>query len=384
VAPEPSKADDFSMRGPVAVIGGGIGGLTTALALVAHGIDVTVHERAEELREIGAGLGLWPAPQAVYDRLGIGDKVRELAGPWKTAGLRRSDGRYIVRIPVEDLRARLGGVTIGVHRGELQALLLASLPDGVVRTGQDLIDLEQHGGSVTVTFADGTSTTARAVVGADGLRSRTRELLFGARRLHRCRMTGWRGTASPGDDDWSEYAGETWGPTGRFGVLPIAGRVTWYAAVRRFIGADDKDELLRRFGDWHDPIPDLIAATEPDQIWRDQVHDIRPLRRWSKERVTLLGDAAHAMTPDLGQGACQAILDAWALAEALATHADVQRALEAYERARKGRARMVAMIARAVTNGASEGRAAVAVRTALTQRVPVGAALRALAFVAHA
>ena len=358
--------------------------MTTALALISRGIDVTVHERADELHEIGAGLGVWPAPQAVYDRLGIGDKVRELAGPWKTAGLRRSDGSYVVRIPIEDMRARLGGATIGVHRGELQALLLASLPDGVVRTGQELVDLEQDGGSVRVRFADGTSTTARAVVGADGLRSRTRELLFGPRRLHRCRMTGWRGTASPGDDDWGDFAGETWGPTGRFGILPIAGRVTWYAAVRHFTGAGDKDELLRRFGDWHYPIPQLIAATEPDEIWRDQVHDIRPLRRWSKERVTLLGDAAHAMTPDLGQGACQAILDAWALAGALATHVDVQGAFETYERARKRRARMVATIARAVTNGASEGRAAVAMRTAVTQRVPAGAALSALAFVAKA
>jgi len=372
------------MTGPVVVVGGGIGGLTTALGLVSRGIDVTVHERAPELCEIGAGLGVWPAPQAVFDRLGIGDKVLELAGPWKTAGLRRSDGSYIVRIPIEDLRARLGGATIGVHRAELQALLLGALPDGVVRTGQELVGLEEDGGSLTVTFADGTSTAAWAVVGADGLRSRTRELLFGPRRLRRCRMAAWRGTASPGDRDWGNFAGETWGPTGRFGILPIAGRVTWYAAARRFTNGAGKDELLRRFGDWHHPIPDLIAATEPDQIWCDQVHDIRPLRHWSKGRVTLLGDAAHAMTPDLGQGACQAILDAWALADALATHVDVLGAFDAYERARKGRARIVAMIARAMTNGAGEGRAAVAIRSSLTRRVPVGAALSALAFVAKA
>ena len=372
------------MKGPVVIIGGGIGGLTTALGLVSHDIDVTVHERATELREIGAGLGVWPAPQAVYDRLGIGDKVRELAGPWKTAGLRRSDGSYIVRIPIEDLSARLGGATIGVHRGELQALLLRSLPDGIVRNGQELVSLVQNDTSVTVNFADGTSAVARAVVGADGLRSRTRELLFGPRRLRHCRMAAWRGTASPGDDDWGDYAGETWGPTGRFGILPIAGRVTWYAAARRFNSGGSKDELVRRFGDWHDPIPDLIGATEPDQIWRDEVYDFRRLRHWSKGRVTLLGDAAHAMTPDLGQGACQAVLDAWALAEALATHQDVHGAFDAYERARKGRARTVAMIARATTNGAGEGRAAVAIRSSLAQRVPVGAALGALAYVARA
>jgi 2-polyprenyl-6-methoxyphenol hydroxylase-like FAD-dependent oxidoreductase len=366
----------------VAVIGGGIGGLTAALALVHHGIDVTVHERAPELHEIGAGLGVWPAPQAVYDRLGIGDKVRGLAGPWRTGGLRRSDGQYIVRIPVEDFRARLGGVTIGVHRGELQRLLLASLPDGIVRTGQELVDLQQDARGVDLTFADGTSIRARAAIGADGLRSRTRESLFGPRRLRACRMAGWRGTASPGSDDWGEYAGESWGPLGRFGILPIAGRVTWYAAARRFKQGGGRDELLGRFGDWHYPIPELIRATEPEQIWRDDVHDIRPLRHWSDGRVTLLGDAAHPMTPDLGQGACQAILDAWAVAAALSTHADVNGAFVAYERARKRRARLVARIARTLTNGAGEGRAAVAMRSALTQRVPAGVALSGLAFVA--
>jgi 2-polyprenyl-6-methoxyphenol hydroxylase-like FAD-dependent oxidoreductase len=197
-------------------------------------------------------------------------------------------------------------------------------------------------------------------------------------------MAGWRGTAAPGGDDWGEFAGETWGATGRFGILPIAGRVTWYAAARRMTHGGGKDELLGRFGDWHYPIPDLIAATKADQIWCDDVHDIHPLRRWSKGRVTLLGDAAHPMTPDLGQGACQAILDAWSLAESLAAHVDVHDAFEAYERARKARARMVSRIAHATTTGAGEGRTAVALRSALTQRVPVTTALGALAFVAKA
>ena len=114
----------------------GIGGLSTALCLRQHGIACEVHERAPELNEIGAGLGLWPAPLAVFDQLGLGDAVRDLTGPWEEAGLRRADGSFLVRYTADEMTARLGGPTIGVHRGELQALLLAALPEGVVNTGR--------------------------------------------------------------------------------------------------------------------------------------------------------------------------------------------------------------------------------------------------------
>ena len=139
---------------PCRVIGGGIGGLTAALALARHDIPVTVHERAPELREIGAGLGIWPAPLRVFDRLGIGDSIRALSGPWDEAGLRRADGRFLVRYSTEQFARRLGEPTIGVHRGELQALLLSSLDDGVVQTDAECIGLDQHDEGVTVRFRD--------------------------------------------------------------------------------------------------------------------------------------------------------------------------------------------------------------------------------------
>lgn len=375
------------MTGPVAVIGGGIGGLTTALALTHHGIDCRVYERAPELREIGAGLGLWPGPQQVYERLGLGATVHGLSGRWRTAGLRRRDGRYLVRFTYEDMVTQMGGATIGVHRGELQSLLLSSLPSGVVATGKELSGLDQRGDEVVVTFTDGDAATARAVVGADGLRSRTREILFGARPPRDCRSVAWRGTAPAGlgpRGDWADSASETWGPGGRFGILPLAGRVSWYAAADRFTRGGGKDELLERFGSWHHPIDELVAATEADHIWSDHLQDIRPLRRWSRGRVTLLGDAAHAMTPDLGQGACQAVLDAWALAEALATDQEVPAAFAAYEAARRRPANRVAGIAHRLTLGARSGAAATEVRSRVTALVPPTLALRGLAFVARA
>ena len=135
---------------------------------------------------------------------------------------------------------------------------------------------------------------------------------------------------APPGSDWHRIIGETWGPDGRFGIVPISGgRVTWYAAARRFRNGGGLDEVAERFCRWHHPIPELIAATDPANVWSDVFDDLLPRRRWVNDRVALLGDAAHPMTPDLGQGACQAILDAWVLGEELAATSDVPSALRA-------------------------------------------------------
>jgi 2-polyprenyl-6-methoxyphenol hydroxylase-like FAD-dependent oxidoreductase len=350
----------------VGVIGGGIGGLTTALALVRKGIDVTVYERAPELREIGAGIALWPAPLAVLDTLGVGDDVRALSGPWTDAGLRRANGDYLVHYTADQFAARLGETIAGVHRGELQAVLLRALPDGVLHLNHELTGLTTAPDGATITFADGTTAEVDAVIAADGRRSKVREITFGSRPLHDCKSLGWRGSADePPDADWHSFAGETWGVGGRFGILPISnGRVTWYGVARQARAGGGLDEIADRFGTWHDPIPSLIAATKPEHLWADVIDDLRPLRRWTAGPIALLGDAAHPMTPELGQGACQAILDASVIADELATEAKPAEAFRAYEKRRRRRAAMVTLVARAATASArTEGRVAVGFRS---------------------
>jgi len=371
------------MDGPVRILGGGIGGLTAALALRQQGIDCEVHERAPALAEIGAGLGVWPNALAVFDRLGIGDKVRSLSGAWEVAGLRRADGRYLLRYGAEEMAARLGEPTIGVHRGELQALLVNELPDGVLHLGQESVSVEDEPGRpVRVRFTDGTVLDAAAAIGADGRRSRVRAGLFGDRPLHDCKGVGWRGTApEPDGAGWARQIGETWSGAERFGILPISGgRVTWYAAAPSFLRDGGKDELRERFGHLHDPIPALIEATPDDAIWRDQLDDLFPRRQWVRGRVALMGDAAHPMTPDLGQGACHAVLDAWAIATALAEHRDPATAFERYQKARWRSAARMVLIARAASRaGGSQGRVGNAMAEAIVSRVPRGVALRGLA-----
>jgi 2-polyprenyl-6-methoxyphenol hydroxylase-like FAD-dependent oxidoreductase len=372
---------------PILVVGAGIGGLTAALALRHHEIPCVVYEQAPELREIGAGLGLWPAPLQVFDRLALGDEIRALSRPWEIGGLRRSDGRFLVRYTSDEFAARLGEPTIGVHRGELQALLLRSLPSTMVRTGSRCIGLRQPGdGTVVASFADGSTVRAPGVIAADGQASRARAILFGDRALRDCKYIGWRGIATqPPATDWHVFAGETWGPGGRFGIFPISGeRVTWYAATPTSRSDDGKGQLVERFGDWHQPIPTLLDATPEHDIWRDHVYDLSLLHRWSVGRVTLLGDAAHPMTPELGQGACQAVIDAWSVSDALASCSGIPAAFSAYERNRKARAQFVTLVARAAAEvGNADSRFARVTREHTMARTPATALLRALDIVAR-
>lgn len=371
-------------RVPILVLGGGIGGLTTALALQQRGVDCQVHERAPALAEIGAGLGLWPNALRVFDKLGVGDKVRGLSGPWQVAGLRRADGRFMLSYDAEQMRARLGEPTIAVHRGELQALLVNALPDGILHLDHESVAVDDDAAPdspVRVRFADGSVLDAVGVIAADGRRSRIRAQLFGDRPLHDCHGVGWRGTArQPEGEDWSSEIGETWSRELRFGILPISdGRVTWYAAAREFVDGGSRAELRERFGHLHDPIPALIEATPDDAIWRDSIDDLFPIRRWHRGRVALLGDAAHPMTPDLGQGACHAVLDAHAIATALAEHPDPTIAFARYQRARRASAARMVMIARIASSSAGAGgRVGSAVAEAVASRIPRSLALSGL------
>ena len=220
-------------------------GSTTALCLRHQGIACEVHERAPELNEIGAGLGLWPAPLAVFDRLGLGDAVRDLSGPWEEAGLRRADGSFLVRYTADEMIARLGGQTIGVHRGELQALLLAALPDGRRPHGAGV-----HGRRAEVRSrrpAVRRRQRARAAGGDRGRRSPLGRAEPGVRREPAARLPGRRlagHRTGPARVGWQCATGETWGGDVVFGVLPLSrGRMSWYAAARRFLDDGGRDEL---------------------------------------------------------------------------------------------------------------------------------------------
>ncbi|MCC9308464.1 FAD-dependent monooxygenase [Kitasatospora sp. RB6PN24] len=372
------------------VIGGGIGGLAAAFALHRLGHQVTVHERAASLEPVGAGLAVAPNALRALDRLGVGDRLRAHAGPdHPAAGLRRPSGRWLARVDHDAMADVFGDKLVAVARSVLVDTLAAALPPGAVRTGSpaELLDHGTAGRPAVVRTADG-ERTADLVVGADGIRSATRATLFPRHPGPRYSgFTTWR-TLIPEPPRTPPAVGEIWGSGGLVGVVPLqGGQLYVYAAALADHGgrADDGDELAelrRHFGGWCEPVPELLAAADPSRVLRHDVWELTdPLPAHHHGRVALLGDAAHAMSPFQGQGACQAIEDALVLAATLgADPVDPVAALPAYTAARLARTtaivagsrRVGALVARSTPVGVLVRDALLAATGVLPQRLVLG------------
>ncbi|MEU6671805.1 FAD-dependent monooxygenase [Streptomyces sp. NPDC046727] len=365
----------------VIVIGGGIGGLAAAAALHQKGWAVTVLERAPSLEPVGAAISLAPNALRALDVLGIGDEIRDLAAWQGDGGLRTPGGRWLSRSDAGAAAARFGGPLVLLPRAVLVDRLAALLPPGAVRTAApaSLADPGEGARPARVTTG-GEELEAELVVGSDGINSRVRTALF----------PGHPGPAYAGFTTWrvlipvpgTEFAShETWGRGHIWGTHPLKdGRVYAYAAAVVPAGErapdDEKAELLRRYGDWHDPVPAVLAAARPEDVLRNDVHHLaRPLPAYHSGRTVLLGDAAHAMPPTLGQGGNQAVEDAVVLAHHRADPA-------AYTAARLPRTTAIARQAVRVAHLNMAGnRAVVAVRnTAVAALSAAGPALFLRAF----
>jgi 2-polyprenyl-6-methoxyphenol hydroxylase-like FAD-dependent oxidoreductase len=306
-------------RGRAAVIGAGIGGLAAAAGLCAAGWEVTVFERATSLEPVGAALGLAPNGLRALDTIGAANELRALAIP-QEMGIRRRDGRWLMRSTTGQMVSdRFGDSIILVPRAALVDALAARVPDGVISLATEVASVEPGGEAAARVATAAGELDADLVVAADGIGSATRTALFhGHPGLRYAGFTTWRLITGPVSGQVP--MAESWGRGTVFGVMPLSdGRVYCYAAAPAAPGAradDELAELVRLFGTWHAPIPGLLASARPQDVFRHDVAELAaPLPSFSHGRVALLGDAAHPMTPNLGQGACQALEDAAVLAQ---------------------------------------------------------------------
>jgi 2-polyprenyl-6-methoxyphenol hydroxylase-like FAD-dependent oxidoreductase len=324
------------------IVGGGIGGLSAALALERVGIRCDVFEQAGELREVGAGLTIWANAIRALEQLGVAHRVRSLSSKIDRFEGRTHAGRILSALSFLDLERKLG-VPVGVvaHRADLLRVLAAGLDEGHIHCGARCASIESKPDGVLARFDNGREASADLLVGADGLHSIVRSQLHGVSKPRYAGYTCWRGVAHLAvKDPPAGLSFETWGPGARFAIHHCGpGRLFWYATRNVPEGGADspagrKADVRAFFRNWHSTIPEVVEATPDAEILRNDIVDRLPLKNWGRGRVTLLGDAAHPTTPNLGQGACQAIEDAVFLATDLAATRDIEAALRRYEQAR--------------------------------------------------
>jgi salicylate hydroxylase len=347
------------MKLRIAVIGGGIGGLTAAVALYQAGFEVDVYEQAPELTEVGGGINMAPNATRVLRGLGLAERLdREGVRPHSTHQRRWQDGRTLQRAPLNPLCEELYGAPhMTIHRADLLAAIAAAFPAERVHLGHRLVDLADRGNRTEAWFENGARAAVDVLVGADGIHSAVRSVLFGEEAPAFAGCVAYRGLVPVERiaDLGLEFGSQSW-------VGPGAHFVHYFVSRGRllnFVGWTEHDSwnredwtdratiarALAAFAGWHAHVRTIIAAAETCFIWA--LFDRDPLPRWSVGRTTLLGDACHPMYPFMGQGAAMAIEDGAALASCLRTFSDPADALRYYEQLRLPRVTRLQQMSRA-------------------------------------
>ena len=319
----------------IAIVGGGIGGLTAALALKEFGFEAEVYEQAPALLDVGAAIAVWPNAMRVLDRLGLAETIRAHAGEMKEIHWLDPRGFLLNRVSIPS--------SVALHRADLQSTLLHALPPASINLDHSLVSLTQHSDKVVAKFSNGHSIEADFLIGADGIHSDVRAQFLGDNEPLYHGYTVWRGisAATPGSIP-PATAIEIHGRCKRFGIGPVGGgRVGWWASsnstIHQHKAEHAQHELLRLFKDWYSPALHLIEETPPHRILTTAAFDREPTRTWGKQRLTLLGDAIHPTTPNLGQGGCLAMEDAMVLARCFEKYGATEEALRKYEGCRYNR-----------------------------------------------
>lgn len=330
----------------ITIIGAGIGGLTTAIALKQKGFEVEVFEAASVFKKAGSGINLAINAMQIYQQLGLYDEILEAGNYTNSMVISNKNLKVLSNINLKDFEVKFGAKTVAIHRAVLHEILLKNLKNTPVHLGKKLKFLQQSSENIELTFEDGSTHNTKVLIGADGIHSVVRKAIFDNTQIRSAKQICWRGiTKSKAAVDFQTALNELWGKGKRFGFVPInKDEVYWYALANfkkdyrtEFEGVD----LIHLFSGFHPTVTKLIKGTPKENILSNEIADLLPINTWHKGNICLLGDAAHATTPNMGQGACQAIESAMILSNCLAKEDDVQKAFSRYQNTRKKKVLLV-------------------------------------------
>ena len=332
----------------IIVIGAGIGGLTTAIALQKKGLEVQVYESASEIREVGAGLWMAANAMNVLERMGLSNEIKAAGNQLLGAGLGDHHGQPLSKVDFSKIIKNYGNGTMAIHRGHLQRILLENTLKNTVFTGKRLKNIIDTEGVIQLEFEDGTHSECDILIGADGIKSVVRNHIFEDIPLRYSGQTCWRGIVKMKLSD-TKNSLELWGK--RAGLRACYSQVNenevyWYVTLKeranlKFSTNNLKPYLLDLVSEFQSDIKKVIDQTDGNAILHNDLYDFKPIPKWYKGNIVLMGDAAHAATPNLGQGACQAIEDAYVLADCLGKCKHPQGAFQNYQDIRIKKAQFV-------------------------------------------
>lgn len=320
----------------ITIIGAGIAGLTTAIALRKSGFETEIFEAAPVIDHVGSGLGLAPNAFKALSVIGLADKIRRCGSKMYFFEIHNKNGKVLSKVSGNDF-----GENIAIHRADLHNALVEEIPAGTLHTGKKASGFTEIGKTIRISFEDGTTHDTDFLIIADGINSALRNIVAPEATVTYSGYTCWRGVVdNPGKEMKGAY--EIWDPKGRFGYVPLPGnRIYWFACIPAPEGKQlahlTLDDLEKHFGGFGHTVRHLIGNTSPTEVVYDDIREMEPLKNYSYGNILIIGDAAHAATPNMGQGACQAIEDAVVLARTMAKRPSVQRSFSSFEKKRLAR-----------------------------------------------
>ena len=340
------RSNDKYIIMKITIIGAGIGGLTLAIALQKKGIGVEIFEATSAFKKVGAGIVLAINAMQLYQRLGLAEQLKVRGNPLEKMAITTANLNIMTANELAYFEEKYSLNNIAIHRATLHEVLLSELPNVSLHLNKKLKKLEENAAGIQLEFLDGSTHQAAIVIGADGIHSGVRQSIFPQSKERFSKQLCWRGVAPfTLEKGMQATLREAWGAGRRFGIVPIENnQVYWFACASYQKNAQEAfkaTNLIELFSDFDPIVTQLIKATPSDKIIEAELSDLERLKTWHKGRVCLMGDAAHATTPNMGQGANQAIESAWVLADCLAKEADYKTAFEAYQNIRQAKANQI-------------------------------------------